>query len=70
MKKTDTPKQTPESNGTTKEMLGYDVQPNQKNAMTKRGAPMTAISSLTSGGTGCGACFWIARWYLGFTHIM
>ena len=41
--------------GAQKEMLEYDVQPNQKNAIVKIGAARTAISKRNSGGTGCGA---------------
>jgi hypothetical protein len=36
MKTTEEPKNNPEDIGAQKEMLGYDVQPNQKNEMAKR----------------------------------
>jgi hypothetical protein len=36
MKIAERPKNNPEAIGAQKEMLGYDVQPNQKNEMAKR----------------------------------
>ena len=52
MKTTDKPIAKPASMGTQKEIDGYDVQPNQKNAIAKSGAPKTASSRRNSGGTG------------------
>ena len=54
--------------GAQNEILGYEVQANQKKEMTKMGLETTAISRRTSGGTGSGAYLSIAFLYRGLKY--
>lgn len=54
--------------GAQNEILGYDVQANQKKEIAKIGPETIAISRRTSGGTGLGACLAIALMYRGLKY--